>query len=372
MRIGVDARPLGHTRGGIYRMASHLLQNLSQLDRSNDYFLYSRSDFNFPLDNPRWKKRLHRWVASRPSTIWFHTGVKETIALDAVDVFWGTVGVFPLGLPASMFKVLTVYDMVWYFYPETMSPATYRMHRLFAKRSIRSADKIITISESTARDLCERLGVPRNKICVVYPGVDCSFEPTERTTAAREIARKYGTSEDYICTVGTIEPRKNVVTLIEAMKVLRDVHHFPYQLLIAGATGWKDSEIYEWPEKRGLTQADVKFLGHVAEEDLPLFYSGAHVFVFPSLYEGFGIPLIEGMSCGVPIVASNALPIPEIVQEAAVLVSPRAPEGFAEAILRVTEDQALRQSLVEKGLRRASMFRWGSAAEKVLGVLRGC
>jgi glycosyltransferase involved in cell wall biosynthesis len=371
MRIGVDARPLSVGRGGTYRVIWHLLRHLSELDRSNDYFLYSKLAFGFPLDNPRWTTRLHKRMPLRPTTMFFQTGAGQTVSLDAIDAFWAPTGLFPRGLPASMPKILSVYDMVWYFYPETMDERQYWMFRLFVKPSIRSADKIITISESTASDLNGILKIPRSKICIAYPGVDESFQPIQRDHAANEIARKYGTSTDYICTVGTVEPRKNVITLIDAMGILNRARPFPYQLLVAGASGWKNSKIYERVERAGLTHGEIKFLGHVADEHLPLLYSGARLFVFPSLYEGFGIPLIEAMACGTPIVASNAKPVPEVVQDAALLVDPHSAREFADAILRLTDSEDLRQSLAEKGLRRASTFGWRSAAERVLQVLQG-
>lgn len=351
-------------------MLVQLLRHLSELDRSNDYILYSKLPFSFPLDNPRWTMRLHKRLPLHPSTMFFQTGARQTISRDALDLYWAPTQLFPRALPRDIPKVLTVHDMVWHLYPETMDRRLYWTFRLFMKQSLRSADKIIAVSETTAADLNERLGVPRDKISVCYAGVDEAFRPIDRTYAAQEIARKHGTSTDYICSVGTVEPRKNLITLIDAMRILKSAHGFPYQLLIAGASGWKNSNIYGQVERLGMTEREVKFLGHIADEDLPLLYSGAQLFVFPSLYEGFGIPLIEAMACGTPIVASSARPVPEVVQNAAVLVDPHSASEFARAILHVAESGGLRQSLAQQGLSRAGAFRWQSAAERVLGVLQ--
>jgi glycosyltransferase involved in cell wall biosynthesis len=212
------------------------------------------------------------------------------------------------------------------------------------------------------------LAVPERKISTVYLGAGGHYVVNESKASARHVARKFGISEAYICAVGTIEPRKNLTTAIEAMKILRGRGDVRHQLVIAGATGWKQSKIYGSIERCGLTQKDVVFLGRVPDEDMPLLYSGAAVFVFPSLYEGFGLPLVEAMACGVPIVASDANPVPEIVEDAAILVSPHSPEGFADAISRVTLDSDLRCTLIGRGLRRASKFRWDTAAEELLRI----
>jgi glycosyltransferase involved in cell wall biosynthesis len=182
------------------------------------------------------------------------------------------------------------------------------------------------------------------------------------------MASKYGTSENYICAVGTVEPRKNLVTLLEAVAILRR-GKWNYQLVLAGMPGWKNSGVYDTVKRLRLADADVLFLGHVPDDDMPLLYCGSRLFVFPSLYEGFGIPLAEAMACGTPVVASNSSSIPEVVQDAAVLVSPRSPEEFAGAIRRVLSDSGLRGLLIARGLRRAAEFSWESSARKVLDVL---
>jgi glycosyltransferase involved in cell wall biosynthesis len=213
------------------------------------------------------------------------------------------------------------------------------------------------------------VGTPDDKIRVVPLGVNANFAPRDRVLSARAVAEKYCVSPDYICAVGTIEPRKNLVTLIAAMRILRDRGQLRQQLLIVGASGWNDSNIYAAVERCGITEREVKFLGPVADEDLPMLYSGAALFVFPSLCEGFGLPLVEAMACAVPIVASNASSVPEVVRDAGILVSPRRPEEFAEAIARVTGDVTLSRTLAEKGVRRARQFTWEAAALKVRRIL---
>jgi glycosyltransferase involved in cell wall biosynthesis len=261
-----------------------------------------------------------------------------------------------------------LYDLVWRLYPDTMAFYTRAVHSLFHERWIDSADRVIAISGSTAHDLESLLGVPKSKIQVVHLGVSSDYRPRDPEAAAHYVARKFGVSDNYIFAVGTLQPRKNLSTLIEGVGILQKSGAFTYQLLIAGASGWKTSEINVTVRRCGLTEREVNFLGHVSEEDLPLIYCGARLFVFPSLYEGFGLPLVEAMASGVPIVASNAPPMPEILEDAAILVSPRSPQEFADAIGRVAQDCDLRRTLVLRGLRRASHFRWDTAANHTLNV----
>ena len=290
---------------------------------------------------------------------------------DRLDVFWGTAHALPLGYPSTVTKCLTVYDLTWRLFPETMSRSNYYMHRLFTDRSIREADSILVISKSAAQDLQQFLHVKADKIHLIYPGVCQSYQPCDPAAASQYIAQQFQVSEGYLLATGTVEPRKNLTILIEAMKILRDLHDFHRQLLIVGGAGWKDSKIYASVKDYGLTDREVKFLGHVPEKDLPLFYSGASLFVFPSLYEGFGLPLVEAMACGAPIVASEIPAVSEVVQDAAILFPPRDPRVLAETILRVSHNPDLRQRMIQTGLQRARQFRWDKAAQETLRALTG-
>jgi glycosyltransferase involved in cell wall biosynthesis len=369
MRIGIDASPLwSRTKhSGIPRAVREILLQLQRLDRDNDYYLYSKSDIDFALENRRWHKYIHPRIPHLLGSLYLKRNLGDGHGASSLDVFWNTrTFAFPFGLTARAGRVITVHDLVWLLYPETMTTRNRIAQRLFAERAIQQADKVIAVSESTRRGLVERIGVAPEKITVVHHGVADPFTPRDPGQSARLISEKYGTSSDYICTVGTMEPRKNIVTLIEATKILRDRKQLRHQLLIVGGSGWSNSNVHASFDRCGLTERDVRFLGQIPDEDLPALYSGARLFVYPSLYEGFGIPLVEAMACGCPIVASNTSSIPEVVQDAGLFVSPRRPEEFADAILRVGGDAGLRRILVEKGLKRAQSFRWDTAARGVL------
>lgn len=371
MKIGVDAAVLHEPLMGIPRVVREVLRVLQGNDPENDYYLYSKLDFDFPLPNPRWHKCLHPRVPYLLGSLYLKQGLSQAGAAESLDVFWCTRShMFPMGLPSTVARVLTVYDIVWRLYPETMERVNHFAIKLFAERGIRQAHRIISISESTRRGLMEILRTPGDKIEVVHLGVSAGFSARDREGARRFIAEKYGTSTDYICAVGSVEPRKNLITLIEAIRILRDRDQLRHQLVIAGGSGWKNSNIYASVAELGLTEREVKFLGWVPDEDLPSVYSGAAMFVFPSLYEGFGIPLLEAMACGTPIIASNTSSVPEVVGDAAILVSPNRSEEFADAIVKLTGDAVLSSSLVQKGLKRAREFTWEGAALKVLRIFQ--
>jgi len=271
-----------------------------------------------------------------------------------------------LALPSQVSTILTVHDLEWRLYPQTMSRRTYYAHRLLVWPSVQTADRIVAVSESTAQDLQRVSNVPGSRIEVIHHGVGSAYEPRDHERAAEYVAAKYGVSKDYVLAVGTVQPRKNLATLVEAWKILRDRTKDHFQLVVAGARGWKNTQLDETVRRLGLTGNEIRFLGVVPEEDLPVLYSGSGVFVFPSLYEGFGLPLVEAMACGVPVIASNTSSVPEVVGDAALLVSPTEPEAFAEAIWRVRNDENLRKALIEKGLSRAAGFSWGRAASQLL------
>ncbi len=341
------------------------------MDAENTYYLYSDREFEMSLRNGHWHKRIGRRFSFLPGTVWLQTDAKKMATHDGVDVFWGAAHALPLGLPSFVRRVLTINDLVWPDYSETMSLYNRIINRLFFKRSIREANVILVPSRSTQRGLESLLAAPDSRIRFVPYGVEECFQPRDRLASARRTAQRYGTSEDYLCCVGTIEPRKNLATLIEAARILRDRHQTSVQLVIAGARGWKDSALHKRVAASGFTEKEIKFLGYVPEQDMPYLYAGASVFVFPSLYEGFGFPLLEAMACGAPIVASNVSSIPEVADGAALLVDPQQAGELAAEILRVRSTPILREQLVRNGLSRATQFRWEAAAQATLAVLNG-
>lgn len=370
MRIGIDVRALSRPFAGTARYLSSLLCELAKIDAENVYYLYSDRDFPSIAGTSRWLKRVAAWPRWLPGSLWLETAGRRMILQDNLDTFWGPAHALPPGLPPGIRKVLTIHDVVWLRYPETMSFYHRQVTRLLAEKSARQADQVVAVSAATAADVQALLGVPASRIAVIHSGVSGHYHPHDRDTAVRYIAQKFQAQQDYICSVGTIEPRKNLVTLIEAFGILRQRRQFQGQLLIAGGQGWGRTNICRAMLKWGLGEKDIKLLGHVPEEDMPVLYSGAKAFVFPSFYEGFGLPLLEAMACGCPVVASNTSSIPEVVGEAGILVDPHQAVEFADAIIQLRADPGLRAAIIQKGFQRVVQFSWTAAAKQTLALLR--
>ena len=370
MRIGINALPLSRVRAGAARVVWSVLEELHENHSENSYYLYSDRDFELPWEGERWQKRIWSPLRFLPGTLWLQTVGRRMVIRDRLDLFWGSNNLLPLGLPPELGKVVSIYDLILPLYAKHADPLSRSMHWLFAERSARQADRIITDSHSTARDLHRIYGIPESKMEVIHLGVSPVFKPQDPLAAAGYVAGKYGASKDYVLTVGTLGPHKNLVTLVKTLKVLRERGALSFELLVAGAKGRKKSEVLEVMRSSSLTDNQIRFLGFVPDEDLPRLYSGSSLFVLPSLYEGFGLPLAEAMACGVPVIASNTSSIPEVVGDAGLLVPPTEPEAFAEAILRVRSDEGLRSAMIEKGLKRAASFRWDKAAREMLECMR--
>ena len=371
MKIGIDVRPLSRPPAGIHRAVRNVLLHLQEIDSENTYYLYCDREFDLAIQNSRWRRRIGRRVSFLPGSLWLQTDAKRMAVEDGVDVFWGTTHALPFALPSSTRGILTINDLVWPEYSRTMSFYNRVVNCLCFRKSIRRAHVVVVPSQSTRLGMENGFAVPPSQVRTIPYGVENHFQPVRPAVAAARIARTYGVSEDYLCAVGTIEPRKNLATLIEAVRILRNRQQCEAQLLIAGAKGWKSAPLYRRLADSGFTENDVKFLGYVPEEDMPYLYAGASVFVFPSLYEGFGFPALEAMACGAPVVASNASSIPEVVGEAALLFDPHRPAELAEAILRVRSDSALREHLISSGISRAAQFKWVDTARATLAVLTG-
>nr|WP_122013293.1 glycosyltransferase family 1 protein [Maliibacterium massiliense] len=264
---------------------------------------------------------------------------------------------------------VTVYDMVYKRFPETMNFKTKMMLNMSMKRSIRRADTIIAISEFTKREIMHYMDVPAEKIAIVPCGVDLDvFKPAEDAAAVAAVQEKYGIWGDYFLYLGTLEPRKNIERLVEAYARYRArCAGEPARLVLAGRKGWLYDTIFARVEALRLKDA-VIFTDYIADGEAPLLLSGAMGFVFPSIYEGFGMPPLEAMACGTPVITANAASLPEVVGNAALLVDPYDVDDIAQAMMRLAQDAPLRAQLRKDGLARARQFTWARAVEKLHGV----
>ena len=281
-----------------------------------------------------------------------------------LDLVHDPTGSAPLGLVRTG-RVTTIHDVVPYVYPETSSRLDRLIYRYWLPSSVQGMDAIITDSQCSKGDIVRFLKVPEEDVHVVPIASNRRYAPTNASATGAVLA-KYEVESPYILYVGSIVPRKNLVRLLEAYSELLRWSG-KWRLLIAGARKWRSSPVYETVERLSLADS-VQFVGYVEEADLPALYSGADLFVFPSLYEGFGLPVLEAMACGTPVVTSNVSSLPEVAGDAAILVDPYRVGQIAEAMQRVLADGTLAGELRAKGMERAEQFSWERTARETIAV----
>jgi glycosyltransferase involved in cell wall biosynthesis len=261
--------------------------------------------------------------------------------------------------------VVTVHDLSYHYYPEAFRAANRGYLALFGRHSVRRARRVIAVSQSTKDDLVRHYGLPAARVDVVYHGVDEAFRPLPAADVAAFCARQ-GLPERFLLFVGTLEPRKNVTRLVEAYARLPQTCP---QLVLVGGKGWFYEEVLRRVEELGLGSR-VHLAGYVPAEDLPYWYNAAEVLVYPSLYEGFGLPPLEAMACGTPVISSTSSSLPEVAGDAGLLVDPVDVDALASAMERVLRDAGLRAQMRSAGLRRAKLFTWEAAARQTVDSYR--
>jgi glycosyltransferase involved in cell wall biosynthesis len=369
MRIGIDARPLCSQRKGIGNYVYGLVKHMSRLAPDNDYFLYANRDIESNNFGVSLNERIDRAFGWCPGSFWLRGRGGSLARRDRLDVFWATYPILPASVPRGVLKIVTVYDLVWLRFPETTANYALLVQKVWARKAIEKADLVLTISRSTAEDLIRELGVPEAKVRCVYPGVFEGYKRQDPQRAAEYISKKYGVRPDYMAAVGTVEPRKNLKLLVEVVRILKSKGQLRCPLLVAGANGWKSSPLFRQIQMAGLTENEIRFLGYLPDEDLPFFYSGAEIFLFPTLYEGFGLPPLEAMACGTPVIASNARCMPEVLGNAAILEAPDSAQRFVEAILKLQANVNLRHTMQAAGILKAEEYCWHASAKELLGLI---
>jgi glycosyltransferase involved in cell wall biosynthesis len=262
--------------------------------------------------------------------------------------------------------LLTVHDLSFVHHPDAFVPPLRRYLERVVPRSIERADLVLADSAHTRSDLIKLFAVPRDRVEVIYPGVDARFRPQSKPDESSRLRERYAIGDrPYVLSVGTLQPRKNYVRLIQAFVRSQASRETNTQLLIAGRRGWLFEDILAEAEKHD----SVRLLGFFEDRDLPALYRGAALFAFPSLYEGFGLPVLEAMACGVPVVCSRASSLPEVAGDAALLVDPLDVDALGEALTRALEDGDLRRRMVERGLVQAARYDWARSAAQLLSVI---
>lgn len=370
--IVLDGLPLAVRSAGIATYTRELTRAMAG----------SAPTWQFTLLQPQWPRRgehpmlLGENVAVR--RLWHYpcilggppAGIPRLRSLESaiagVDLFHGTSYSLPRRCRAPL--VATVHDLALLRHPEWGTRALVRMVRR-AVRELHAATRIIAVSESTRRDLIDLCGVPPDRVRVVHNGHGGEFRPLDANQSRARIERELGVGGRFVLHVGTLEPRKNLTNLIAAFAQVRLAGADRHRLVLAGADGWGSASIHRAAVAHGIA-ASVRFVGCVAADLLPALYAAADVVVYPSLHEGFGLPVLEAMACGTPVVAANRAAIPEVAGDAALLVDPENPEEIAAAINRCLQDRGLAADLTRRGMERAAAFTWERAAAGTMAVYR--
>lgn len=365
MRIAINCRSFLTTQyTGIGRYAYNLVNSLTNVDTENEYVLYVRKGL---IDK---KRKAPSIKAPNFSTKvdFFNRGIEHTTG--PIDIYHSPSMDFVDGISAKV--VVTVHDLVYKTYPAGHTQQTIDLTRQHFESFIPKASKIICCSHNTQRDLHRFFDIDEKKSCVIHQGVDKnSFYPIDDDEKARaeEFLTSKGIVKAFILFVGTIEPRKNLKNLLKAFALLKQKNQFDGQLVIAGMVGWKSEGISALVTELKIKN-DVCFLGFIDNDQLRYCYNETEVFVFPSLYEGFGYPIVEAFCCGAPVVVSNVATCTEVAADAALNVDPNDPMLMAEEINKVLQEKNLRDELRKKGLKRAEDFDFEKTARQTLEVYR--
>lgn len=372
MHVAINAHLLAHTqsfrRAGISHYVEQTLLQLGAIDRESRYDVYttrglSANALGLPPNFHVIPSRLPT-INPRVRIPWEQFLAPLILRRTRADLFHGVHSVVPLA--TSTPSVVTVHDLAFIRFAQTFR-AYNRAYLDFATRlSVRRAARVLVVSEHTKREVMGLLGVPAEQIVVTPNAVRDHFRVPEKSTLEAFRTAK-GLPERFLLYVGTLEPRKNLPTLLEAYATIARTHDVP--LIVGGGKGWLYDAVFRRLEELGL-QERVRFVGYVEEEELPLWYAAATVFVFPSIYEGFGMPPLEAMACGTPVVTSNSSSLPEVVGDAGITVPPHDPAGFAKALDRVLSDAELHEELRARGLAQARRFSWRITAERTLAAYR--
>jgi glycosyltransferase involved in cell wall biosynthesis len=365
MLIGIDAsRATIEQRTGTEGYSLHIIRGLIEQGGEHRFRLYFRDT---PEDGlvPE-QDNIEKRVIIR-HRMWTHRGLGPDVRRDPPDVLYVPAHVVPWPAPGEVPAVFTAHDLGYMHYP-SKHPLFSRLYLDWSTRhSAAAARRIIADSKATAHDLIALINTPPEKIRVVHPGVDEMLKPVEDREEIDDLRRRLGIPGPYILHVGSIQPRKNLTRLVEAFATLLDEMEDLY-LVLAGRPGWGYRPLFDRIQKLGLS-GRVIVPGYVADEDLSTLYSGAEVYAFPSLYEGFGFPALEAMACKTPVVCANTSSLPELVQDAALTFAPTDVAALTNVLRKVLTEPSVKEKLIEYGYERVKRFSWEASARAILKIL---
>jgi glycosyltransferase involved in cell wall biosynthesis len=379
MKIGIDIRVIGKNRTGDEAYFFSLVKGLAEIDRENEYHLYT--DRN-PNDDQKLSREIDRlnlgpnfkveFVKKTNRFLWNLWYLPMHLRKNPVDIYHAQY-IVPFWLPKNIKLVTTIHDISFNYFPEYIKKTDLFFLRNFIPQSIRKTDKVIAVSKYSRDDIARFYRLSPGKVDYTYNNVDFGrFNQNFSEGQKEDVRKKYGLTERCLLYIGTLQPRKNIPALIDAFSVLVEKYNQKdIKLVIAGNRNARnfDPKIDEIIEKNNLGSRII-FTGWVDEEDKPILYNLAACFVFPSLYEGFGIPVVEAMAAGTPVVSSNRTSLPEIGNEGALFIDPENKEDFAKNLNKILTDENFSADLVRRGIEQAKKFSGQKTAEKTLEIYK--
>jgi glycosyltransferase involved in cell wall biosynthesis len=369
MRVGLDGYPLAEPRTGVGHYTLELARALALISPTDHFELVSPAPFNAEVLDELNRDRLPnlRTINAKASSIrghWWALGLPLYARRASFDLFHGTNYDVPLW--NSRRSVVTIHDLSALLYPDKHLARLARRARQRLPVVVKLASAIITPTESVKREVCEHLRVRANKVTAIHSAARTCFQPMA-FAQTEETRKRYGVESEFLLFVGTLEPRKNLLTLIKAFeKVLRHTSFRP-QLVIAGGEGWLMDETLSFIKKAGISDR-LLMTGYLRDDDLRALYSSCRAFIYPSIYEGFGLPPLEAMACGAPVIAGRISALEETLGSAAILVDSLDVEALAESIAKLLADERQRHQLASGGPRQAGKFSWERTARLTLDV----
>jgi glycosyltransferase involved in cell wall biosynthesis len=370
MIIGFDATALAGNKTGIGIYAVELISALLKISADDAFKLFScqtlgsgSSDQSFFSNEPFIKVFPSPNIP--PNLMYFLWYCLKFPSIESmigqVDIFHGLSNVMPPTKKAR--TVLTIHDLAFMRIPDAHTRLRVTLTPKFVRKSIAKADAILAVSEHTKKDIVELFGVDPEKITVSYNGVDHHrFLPIRDPSIIKKVCQRYGILRPYIYYLGTIEPRKNVNVLLKAFSQVNDRMGGCFQLVLSGKMGWKVDDLTKEIANMA-ARGNLIYTGYISDEDKAVLYNGAELFVYPSRYEGFGIPVVEAMACGCPVITTNVSSLPEVAGAAGMLVEPNNTEALADAMIKVLDSEDLRRRMAEASLIQAAGFTWQRTAE---------
>lgn len=369
MLIGWNTSLLQKNLSGVGNYIEKILIEFGKTKLKDNLILFgAKNDYDYSKINLEDRTLLSNRIISKNKIsriIWEQSILPMKSSEKNIEILHCPAHVSPL--VSSKKIILTIHDLAFKLLPKTFKLPNRIYLNNIVPVSIKKADKIIAVSKNTKKDIIEQYNIPSDKITVIYNGINNDYKVIDKSDIINKIKKKYNLSNEFILYLGTLEPRKNITNLIKAYSLYKSKLNNEIKLVIAGGKGWLYEDVFSLVEEKQLEE-DVVFTGYVDEEDIVPLYNAATLFVYPSLYEGFGLPPLEAMACGTPVITSNVSSLPEVVGDAAITVDPHNINKLSQAINRILDNENLQNEMIQKGIERSKKFTWEKTARETIKI----